>query len=128
MNKSLLIAVNVIFAIVCVAAYVLNIGWYRFVFALILVPLLLLHFILHIFLAIKPTTTQRVLYSCGSHVAAAIALISWPDVSDTPPYYAVFGLYKSPPDFFWPLTYLSFAASIILSALAVFGSGTRPSQ
>ncbi|MBE9126194.1 MULTISPECIES: hypothetical protein [unclassified Coleofasciculus] len=118
-SYTILIA-NIISMGLCIAGYLLNIGWYRFLFGIILIPILLIHFIFHWSLVIKHTriSKQTELYSCLSNIAIALTLVLLPDVSDVPPYYAVFGLYKNPPDLFGTIALVSFVASFILTFIA----------
>jgi hypothetical protein len=117
-TKNILLAVNIISTILCVAGYIFNMGWYRFLFGIILVPFLIIHYNLHFSLVRKGVKAKTVLYSCLSNLALVLTLALLPDVSDAPGEYAGFGLYKNPPEFFWTIAQVSFICSIILTVMA----------
>ena len=124
MSKSYIVLIilctaNLISIILCFASYLLNIGWYRFLFGIIIVPILIIHYIIHGSLIRRRMSLTKVtlLYSCLSHAALVIACIFFPDVSDAPDTYAVFGLYKNPPNFFWPLAQFSLFVSFVFTVM-----------
>ncbi len=117
MARNLLFVVNILSILLCVAGYLLNIGWYRFLFGIILVPALIVHYIFHFSFARKGVKAKTVLYSCLSNLALVLAFVLFPDVSDTPDQYAVFRLYKDPPAFFWTVAQVSFIGSIVLTII-----------
>ncbi|MEC4804998.1 MAG: hypothetical protein SAJ12_05905 [Jaaginema sp. PMC 1079.18] len=119
MIRYFLLAVNLISLVLCTTGYILNIGWYRFLFGIVLVPAIIIHYVIHFSFAFKTLKTKTIWYSCLSNLALIIALALFPDVSDAPGEYAVFGLYKNPPEFFWTIAQASFVTSIVLTVMAI---------
>jgi hypothetical protein len=110
---------NVASILLCLAGYWLNIGWYRFLLGIIVLPILIAHYIIHLSLLGQLATLRRetIAYSCLSNVAMVLTFIFWPDIADAPGTYAVFGQYKSPPDYFWIVAQGSLLCSFALTAM-----------
>ena len=116
---TILCTANLISIILCLASYLFNIGWYRFLFGIIIFPILIIHYIIHGSLIRRRTSLKKVtlLYSCLSHLAIVLAFIFFPDISDAPGTYAIFGLYKNPPDFFWTIAQFSLFSSFVFTVM-----------
>ncbi|MEO1094467.1 MAG: hypothetical protein AAFX01_06160 [Cyanobacteria bacterium J06638_28] len=123
-----LMTVNVTSLGLCLAGLLLNMGWYRFLLGIFILPLLALHFGLHARIALEKKRIRQttILYSCLSQVAIAIAFILFPDVSDAPgSRYAVFGLYQQPPDFFSTIALCGLLGAFVLTFMTLLTTRKR---
>jgi hypothetical protein len=117
-TRNILLVVNIISILLCAAGFVLNLGWNRCIFGIVLVPTLIVHSIIHFSLTRKRVKAKTVLYSCLSNLALILTFVLLPDGADSPETYAVFGLYKNPPEFFLTIAQVSFICSIVLTVMA----------
>lgn len=119
-SKKMIYVMHVITLVLVAASYVMNLGWYRVLFAIVFAPYFVIYgalgwlFIKYHEMPIK--TVLLTTLSMLSYVGLNLALV---DFGDVPPAYACFGLLHV--DAQLPNFMLTFAAFVALHMLLVVG-------